>query len=79
VGEPNQKGAFFTHSAEQIRLAGYFEENLLQQIARILFVTGEVQEKREQGLGVFVVPPLKLEITRHRFRLNDAACSRICL
>src|SRR5688572_6142739 len=79
VSQTNQESALLPRAAKQIRLAGNLDENLLKQVARILLVPRKIQEKREQSLGVVIVQPLKLRITRHRFCLNDAPRFPICL
>ena len=52
-------------TAEQSGLTGQLHENLLEHIARVLLVAGEIQQEREQRLGVFVVNPLKFHLNRH--------------
>lgn len=64
VGEAQEKGAFVAGVGEQIGLAGEFDENFLEDVARVGFVAGEIQKEREQRWRVFVVEPF--EFGRHR-------------
>ena len=53
--EAEEKGAHLQHTGEARGLCGEFEEKLLQDIARVGFAPGEVQQEGEQRRGVVVV------------------------
>ena len=68
VRQPDEKRAFVADAGQQIRVAGEFDENVLEQVARVGFVAGEIQEKGIKRLGVLVVEP---------FEFESAACSTV--
>jgi hypothetical protein len=65
VSQADEECPLIPRLPEQFRLAGQPNENLLKQIARIVLVAGEIQEEREQPIGVFVVDSLKFQPSRH--------------
>ena len=55
VGESQQEAAFVAHVREECGLACQFQKHLLQHVARVRFVAGEVQEEPVQRIGVPVI------------------------
>jgi hypothetical protein len=79
VGQSNEERPFIPRSTQQLRLARQFDEHLLQHVARVLLVAGEIQKEGEQRLGVFVIPPLEFGSGGHCFHLHDAPGGGFCL
>jgi hypothetical protein len=63
--EPDQERAFIPSAAQEPGLPGQAGEDLLEQIAGVIFVPREIKQEGEQRLGVFVVKPLKVGLVRH--------------
>ena len=61
VRQPDEKRALVAHTGQQVRVAGEFDENVLEQVAGVGFVAGQVQEKSVKRLGVLVVEPFEVE------------------
>jgi hypothetical protein len=61
VRQPDEKRAFVAHASQQFRVAGEFDENVLEQVARVGLVAGQVQEKGIKRLGVLVVEPFDFQ------------------
>ena len=79
VREANQKGAFIARATQQVGFAREPGENLLEKIACVRFVAGEVKQEREQRLGVFIIDSFKVGRCRHCFCINDAPDREVCL
>lgn len=67
VGQAQQKRPAVPHTAKQSRLPGKFDEYLLQNVARVVLVAGEIEQEYEQCLCVFVIKPLYINDGRHAF------------
>ena len=77
--QADQEGALVLRAVQQVGPLRELDENVLEQIAGVALITGEVQQKSEQRLGVVIVQPFKLEVSRHRSITNDASGWLICL
>jgi len=55
-GRAQQKRPTVPHTAKQRRLPE-FDEYLLENVARVVFLAGEIEQEHEQGLRVFVIKP----------------------
>ena len=62
--EPDEKGAFLADAGEQFRFAREFDENFLEQIARVGLVAREIEQKGVKRLRVFVVEPFDVRFRR---------------
>ena len=60
VRQPDEKRAFVAHASQQFRVAGEFDENVLEQVARVRLFAGQVQEKGIKRLSVLVVEPSEI-------------------
>jgi hypothetical protein len=67
VRQPEQKAAFVADVVQRFGLSGELDEQFLEQVARVRLVSGQVEEKGEQSLGVVVVQTLKLTVLWHVF------------
>jgi hypothetical protein len=65
VRQPNQEGALIASGPQQLGLARKFDKHVLQHVAGVILVAGEIQQECEQRLRVFVVQPF--DSSRHRF------------
>ena len=78
VCETDQECAWLCDIMEQMRMAAEFEEKLLQYITGVSLLSGEIQEKRKQGLCVVVIKRLQV-VRRGHLPVTDASANRICL
>ena len=58
--QPDEKGALVADVFEQVRFAGDFDENFLKQVARVVFIAGEIEEEGEKRWRVRVIKLLDL-------------------
>ena len=65
MGEADEKSTFLEHAIEQAGLPGELDEKFLQQIAGIGFVAGEIEQEREQGLGMGIVKAFEIKGSQH--------------
>ena len=63
--QPDEKRAFVADAGQQFRVAGEFDENFLEQVARVGLVAGQIQEKGKKRLGVLVVEPFEFRSAPH--------------
>jgi hypothetical protein len=59
VRQPDEKRPFVPHAGQQFRVAGDFDKKLLEQVAGVGFMAGQIQEKGIKRLGVPVVEPFE--------------------
>jgi hypothetical protein len=67
VSQPQQKRPTISHTTKQSRLSGKFDEYLLENVARVVFVPRGIEHEDEQCLCVFVIKPLYINAGRHAF------------
>src|SRR5262249_44913325 len=57
MGEADEEMAFVAGVFQEVGLAGELDEDLLEEVAGIVFVAGEIEQEGKQRLGVLVVQP----------------------
>src|SRR5262245_38227118 len=67
VGQPEEEGAHLADAVEQAGLAGQLDEKVLEQVARVGFVAGEVQEIAKDGLSVLVIDFGQIKVVEHGY------------
>jgi hypothetical protein len=65
--QAQQETAHIGHSFQENRIARQLDEDILENIPRIGFVSGKVQKEGKQSLRVLIIETVKLKRRRHRF------------
>src|SRR4051794_34510423 len=70
MAEANEEAARFANVLQQLRTGGQLAKELLQDIARVVLVTGKIEEEPEKRLSMLLVEPFKVALGRHAFRFH---------